>query len=313
MKRRLKSISLVARGISGITAGKIRVGALTLGLIPAAQVMAADSPDWHPQQRLALAADAQSGSGGHSAEEEESAEQAELVKKTLNPVADLISVPIQNNWDFGIGSADAMKYTANIQPVIPISLNKDWNLITRTILPVIYEGPRFSGDSSHSGLGDTLQSFFLSPKQPVGGWIVGAGPALLYPTGWDPVLGSGKWGAGPTVVLLRQEKGFTYGILANQVWSYAGWGSQNVNNTFLQPFFSYSTKTYTSFGVNTESTYDWQLHQWSVPLNFTITQLIKIGKQPLSLQLGYRYYADGPQGGPDWGLRFTVTMLFPKH
>jgi hypothetical protein len=259
------------------------------------------------------AAKAEPSSLGESTQEKEAAEQAELVKKTLNPVADLISVPIQNNWDFGIGPEDAMKFTANIQPVIPISLDKDWNLITRTILPVIYQESRFPGDGTHSGLGDTLQSFFLSPKQPVGGWILGGGPALLYPTATDSVLGSGKWGAGPTVVALRQEHGFTYGILANHVWSYAGWGDQNVNATFLQPFLTYSTKTYTTFGVNTESTYDWQQRQWSVPLNFFVTQLLKVGHQPLSLQLGYRYYADGPVGGPDWGLRFSVTFLFPKH
>ena len=251
------------------------------------------------------------GSSGDS-DEKEAAQQAELVKKTLNPVADLISVPIQNNWDFNIGSSDAMKFTANIQPVIPISLDKDWNLITRTILPVIYQESRFPGDGDHSGLGDTLQSFFLSPKEPVDGWILGAGPALLYPTATDSVLGSGKWGAGPTAVVLRQEHGFTYGVLANQVWSYAGWGNQDVNATFMQPFFGYSTKSYTTFMVNTESTYDWTAKQWSVPLNFMLTQLLKVGKQPLSLQLGYRYYAEGPRGGPDWGLRFTVTLLFPK-
>lgn len=261
----------------------------------------------------AVAQAAELDSSANSAKEDEATEEAELVKKTLNPVANLISVPIQNNWDFGIGPADAMRYTANIQPVIPISLNQDWILITRTILPVIYQESRFAGDGTHSGLGDMLQSFFLSPKEPVGGWILGAGPALLYPTATDSVLGNGKWGAGPTAVALRQEKGFTYGMLANQIWSYAGWGSQNVNATFLQPFLSYTTKTYTSFGVNTESTYDWQQRQWSVPLNFSVTQLLKFGKQPLSLQLGYRYYADGPRGGPDWGLRFSVTLLFPKH
>jgi len=222
-------------------------------------------------------------------------------------------VPIQNNWDFGIGPADAMRYTANIQPVIPISLNHDWNLITRTILPVIYQESPAAGIRSAWGLGDTVQSFFLSPKEPVGGWIIGAGPALLYPSATDSLLGSGKWGAGPTAVVLRQEHGFTYGVLANHVWSYAGWGDQNVNATFLQPFFAYSTKTYTTFGVNTESTYDWQQRQWSVPLNFFISQLLKVGNQPLSLQLGYRYYAERPNGGPDWGLRFAVTFLFPKH
>src|SRR5206468_3618933 len=95
---------------------------------------------------------------------------------------------------------------------------------------------------SHSGLGDTTQSFFLSPKKPVCGWVIGAGPVLYYPTATDSVLGAGKWGVGPTIVVLRQEHGWTYGILANQIWSYAGWGDMAVNSTFLQPFLTYTTK-----------------------------------------------------------------------
>jgi hypothetical protein len=239
-------------------------------------------------------------------------EAAELAKKLQNPVANLISVPIQNNWDFGIGPANAMKYTANIQPVIPISLNDDWNLITRTILPVIYAESPVKGGESHYGLGDITQSFFLSPKNPVGGWILGAGPVALWPTATDSALGSGKWGMGPTMVALQQKDGFTYGILANQIWSYAGWGPQNVSATFLQPFFNYTTKTYTTFGVNTESTYNWESSQWTVPLNWSVQQLVKIGKMPIAFQVGYRYYAQRPANGPDWGLRFSVTFLFPK-
>jgi hypothetical protein len=221
-------------------------------------------------------------------------EQADLAQKLQNPVADLISVPIQNNWDFGIGSADAMKYTANIQPVIPISIGKDWNVIVRTILPVIYADSPVAGGASHSGLGDTTQSFFLSPKNPVCGWIIGAGPVMYYPTATDSALGAGKWGAGPTIVALRQEHGFTYGILANQIWSYAGWGDQNISATFLQPFVSYTTKAHTTFSVNTESTYNWDQSQWTVPLNFQVQQLAKIGKLPVAFQVGYRYYAERP-------------------
>jgi hypothetical protein len=250
------------------------------------------------------------GAGGDA--ESEAAKTAELVKKSLNPVAAMISLPIQNNWDFGIGSADAMRYTANIQPVIPIALSEDWNVITRTILPVIYAEGTTPGAGSTSGLGDITQSFFFSPKKLVDGWVLGGGPALLYPSATDSALGSGKWGAGPTIVALKQEHGFTYGILANHIWSYAGWGDQNVNATFLQPFFGYSTKTYTTLMVNTESTYNWQAKQWTVPVNIMLNQMLKIGKQPLSLQLGYRYYAEGPSGGPEWGIRFAVTFLFPK-
>jgi hypothetical protein len=238
-------------------------------------------------------------------------QQADLAQKLQNPVADLISVPIQNNWDFGIGPANAMEYKVNIQPVIPVSIAKDWNVIVRTILPVIYAESPIKGGSSHWGLSDTTQSFFLSPKNPVCGWIVGAGPALYYPTATDSALGAGKWGAGPTIVVLRQEHGLTYGVLANQIWSYAGWGDENLNATFVQPFLTYTTKKHTTFGMNSESTYDWQQSQWSVPLNFFVQQLVKIGKQPVAFQLGYRYYAQRPAGGPDWGLRFAVTLLFP--
>jgi hypothetical protein len=258
---------------------------------------------------LTLASADPNSSGPGSAGDEKS-QQAELATKSLNPVADLTIVPIQNNWDFGIGPADAMRYTANIQPVIPFSISEDWNLITRTILPVIYAESPVPGGSDKSGLGDILQSFFFSPKEPVGGWIMGAGPALLYPSATDSALGSGKWGAGPTIVALQQQKGWTYGVLANHLWSYAGWSDQYVNSTFLQPFAGYTTKTFTTFMVNSESTYDWREHQWSVPLNFMVNQMLKVGKQPIQLQLGYRYYAEGPSGGPDWGLRFTVFFFF---
>lgn len=241
------------------------------------------------------------------------ASAGELAKKLQNPVANLVSVPIQNNWDFGIGPAGAMKYTANVQPVIPFSLNEDWNLITRTIMPIIYAQSPIVGGSSTSGLGDITQSFFLSPKEPVGGWIIGGGPVFLYPSATDELLGSGKFGLGPSIVALQQKDGWTYGALFNHIWSVAGPnGRTDVSATFLQPFVSYTTKTFTTFGMNTESTYNWEASQWTVPLNFTVQQLIKIGKQPVALQVGYRYYADKPADGPSWGLRFGVTFLFPK-
>jgi hypothetical protein len=273
-------------------------------------IQAQDHFGFHHPVTLAPA-DASSSSGGGAGDDEQ-AKEAELAKKLQNPVANLISVPIQNNWDFGIGSANAMRYTANIQPVIPVSLTEDWNLITRTIMPVIYAESTTAVGRDAWGLGDITQSFFLSPKEPVSGWILGGGPVFLWPTATDSLLGSGKWGAGPTVVALRQEHGFTYGVLANQIWSYAGWGPQNVNASFLQPFLSFTTKTYTTFTLNTESTYDWTASQWTVPVNIMVQQLVKVGTQPVAFQLGYRYYAQRPLGGPDWGLRFAIVFLFPK-
>jgi hypothetical protein len=260
---------------------------------------------------LAPADAASSGVGGAGDDSQASAE-AELAKKLQNPVASLISVPIQNNWDFGIGPANAMKYTANVQPVIPLSISTDWNLIIRTILPVIYAESPVAGGADHSGLGDITQSFFFSPKAPVGGWILAAGPVVFWPTATDSALGAGQWGAGPTVLALQQKNGWTYGVLANHIWSYTGWGKTEVNSTYLQPFVSFTTKTFTTFGLNTESTYNWQASQWTVPIIPSISQLLKISKMPIQLQLGVKYYAEKPNGGPDWGLRFAVTLLFPK-
>ena len=234
----------------------------------------------------------------------------ELAKKTQNPIASLISVPLQSNWDFNLGPhGNKNNYLMNLQPVIPFSLNEKYNLITRTIVPIkANEFPESVG-----GTGDILQSFFFSPKEPLNGWIVGAGPALLYPTGSEDSLGGRKWAAGPTAVLLKQHSGWTYGILANHLLSYAGSSDRSeVNATYLQPFLTYTTKSLTSFSINTESTYDWKNEQWTVPINAMVTQLLKIGGQPLTLQVGYRYYAEVPSNGPDWGLRFAVTFLFPE-
>jgi len=237
---------------------------------------------------------------------------AELAKQLQNPVASLISLPFQNNFEFNLGpNDDGFKYTLNFQPVIPVSLSKDWNLIVRTIVPIISQDDVIPG-TSQSGLSDITQSFFFSPKKPVGGLILGFGPVMLYPTATDSLLGTERWGAGPTFLVLKQVGGWTYGALLNHIWSYAGDDQRDyVSSTFIQPFISYTTKTKTTFGLNTESTYDWHNSQWTVPINLSISQLMKFGKMPVSLSLGVKYYADGPDGAPNWGIRFVVTPLFP--
>lgn len=257
-------------------------------------------------------ADATSSGGGAGGDAE--AQKAALAKAVLNPIASLISVPLQNNFDWGAGPNDnGFQYKLTVQPVIPISLNENWNVISRTILPYVYQD-NVIGNSSQSGLADTVQSLFFSPVKPTkSGWIWGAGPVLQLPTATDVLLGEEKWGAGPTAVVLKQQGKWTYGMLFNHVWSFAGEDTRaDVSRTFLQPFVSYTTKTFTSFGLNTESTYDWEGEQWNVPLNAFVQQLLKVGKQPIALQLGGRYYAEGPSGAPEWGLRFQVSFLFPK-
>jgi hypothetical protein len=259
----------------------------------------------------ALPAWAQEPATGGASEQQD--QTSELAKKTQNPVADLTIMPLQYNIDYGIGPAGASQQTLKFMPVIPFSLGPDWNLITRTIIPWIDAESPVEGGEDKSGLGDIQQSFFFTPKKPVGGWILGAGPIIQYQSATDDALGSEKWGAGPSVIALQQKNGWTIGTLANHVWSFAGNDDRaNVNMTFLQPFLAKTTKSYTTYSINTESLYDWENSQWTVPINVSIGQMFKIGKQPISLELGYRYYAEKPEGGPDWGLRVFVKFLFPK-
>jgi hypothetical protein len=239
---------------------------------------------------------------------------ADLAKKLSNPIAALISVPFQSNYDKGFGpNGGGDQYKLNIQPVIPITLNPEWNLISRTILPVVYQ-QGVVNDDSQTGLSDIVQSVFFSPQAATAnGWIWGAGPVFLIPTATDALLGSKKWGAGPTAVVLKQESGWTYGFLANHIWSFAGDADRpSVNSTFIQPFLGYTTPKQTTYTVNSESAYDWTRHQWTAPVNLTVAQLVRIGGAPIQLQGGYRYYLDKPDDGPKWGLRFNVTLLFPR-
>jgi len=244
-----------------------------------------------------------------------SAQQTEeqLALAAQNPIAAMVSVPFQYNYDHEIGlERDGYKNYLNIQPVIPASLNEDWNLITRVILPVVWQTDIVPG-TSQSGIGDVTASLFFSPKKPsADGWIWGVGPVFYLPTGSNDLIGADKWGMGPTGVFLKQENGWTYGALLNHIWSTGGAGKATINNTFMQPFLTYTTKTHTSFTLQSESTYDWTRSQWSVPIHFLVSQLAKIGGQPVQFQVGARYWADSPQvGAHGWGLRATLTLLFP--
>jgi len=245
---------------------------------------------------------------------EESAE--ELAKKLSNPVAAMISLPLQFNYDEEMGPArDGSRITLNIQPVAPFNFNDQWTVISRTILPVIDQTNIVPASGNQTGIGDITQSLFFSPKRPgPGGLIWGAGPAFLIPTGSEDELSAKKWAIGPTLVMLKQEKTLTVGMLANHLWSVAGDDDRiDISSTFFQPFLTHTTRTAWTYGINAESSYDWKAGQWSVPINLTIAKMQKIGGKPMSITGGVRYWAESPDNGPHgWGARFAWTFLFPK-
>lgn len=240
----------------------------------------------------------------------------DLAKQLANPIASLISVPLQLNYNQEIGPDDDGEcYVLNIQPVIPVSLNEEWNVISRSILPLIYQDDVFLGEGSQSGLGDIVQSLFFSPVKPAaGGWIWGAGPVFLLPTATDNLLGAEKWGIGPTAVALKQVGPWTYGALTNHIWSVAGDNDrQDINATYLQPFLALTTQGAATIGLNIESTYDWEANKWSIPINATVTKVVKLGGQLVSIGGGLRYWLESLDGGPEgFGARFQFTLLFPR-
>ncbi|MCR5878883.1 hypothetical protein [Phenylobacterium sp. J367] len=239
---------------------------------------------------------------------------AELAKKLSNPVSSLISVPLQLNHDCCFGPDEGYRYTLNVQPVVPVSVGQDWNMIVRTIMPVIYQDRTSPAAGDAQGFGDITQSFFFSPKQPVNGLILAAGPVFLWPVAGQE-LGSKQWGAGPTGLVLKQDGPWSVGVLANHIWSYADVGDarrDDISQTFVQPFLSWTSPSHTTIGINTESTYNWKSGSWTVPVNLTVAQLTTIGGRKVQFTGGAKVYAAREDKGPAWGLRFVTTLLFPK-
>jgi hypothetical protein len=240
---------------------------------------------------------------------------AELAKKLSNPVAALISVPLQFNADMNYGPDDAgEKVVLNIQPVIPTSISEKWNLISRIITPIIAVDDIFPGSGGELGLGDMTPTFFFSPKEPTkGGLIWGAGPVFLLPTATDDLLGADQWGMGPSFLVLKQQSGWTVGMLVNHIEHVAGDDRlPDISTSFMQPFVSKAWPSGLSITLNTESTYDWNNEQWTVPVNLQMAGITKMGTQLIQLFSGLRYYAEAPENGPEWGIRLGVTLLYPK-
>jgi hypothetical protein len=238
---------------------------------------------------------------------------AELAKKLANPIASLISVPFQNNTDYGIGEFNGTRNTMNIQPVVPISINKDWNMITRVVLPVVTQYSITAPSEKQSGLGDAVMSAFFSPSNSEKlTW--GVGPAFLLPTGTNDFLTAKKFGMGPTAIALKQINGWTIGSLVNQIWSMSGdVDRQDISQMFVQPFVNYNWKSGAGIGANMEWTQNWKASTTTIWLNPTISAVTSLGKQKTQFAIGPRLNLAAPDGSKaDWGWRAVVVFLFPK-
>jgi hypothetical protein len=235
-----------------------------------------------------------------------------LAKQLQNPIASLISVPFQGNFDFGYGPNDGSRMVLNIQPVIPVSISEDWNLITRVILPVISQTDVFGDSGNQFGLGDAVVSGFFSPKAPTsGGLIWGAGPVFSVPTATDELLGSEQFGVGPTAVGLKQIGKVTVGLLVNHIWSVAGSDDRaDINNSFFQPFIAQNFPGGYAINLNTELSQNWDADATVGTINIGASKVIAMGKQRAQIAAGPRIpYGNG--NGSDWGFRAQFTLLFP--
>ena len=243
----------------------------------------------------------------------------ELAKKAQNPVADMISVPFQYNANFNTGPLDKTQEVLNIQPVYPVHLNTDWNVITRTIIPIISQPAFVPNQDSTSGLGDVQFSAFLSPVKPTaGGWIWGAGAIAQFDTANNDRLGQGKTALGPTAVMLKITRTWVYGGLINNLWSVSGGDRPAVNQLLFQPFINYNFPNhpgrYLTFSPIV--TANWKAqgsgNEWTVPVGLGVGQIFRIGRLPVNGQVSGYYNVERPENAPNWQLRIQFALLFPK-
>jgi hypothetical protein len=240
----------------------------------------------------------------------------ELAKQVQNPIAKLISVPFQNNFNFGIGANHVTEWVMNFQPVIPIRLSEDWNVITRTILPTIHMPSPAPGIRSAFGLGDLNPTGFISPATK-GKFVWGVGPSMTFPTATDPLLGSGMFSAGPGVVGVLKTGPWVIGMLGNNQWSYAGWRGSPVNALLLQPLLSYNFKYGWYLNVSPILTANWEASHdnvWTVPIGGGVGKVQRLGKLPVNIRLAAYYNVLTPKDmGADWQFRFEFAFLFPER
>ncbi|RBP35353.1 hypothetical protein DES53_12220 [Roseimicrobium gellanilyticum] len=239
------------------------------------------------------------------------ASKHDLAKELKNPVSSLTLLPLQFNVEVGAGEGHPVGTTLNIEPVVPFKLNEDWRVITRVVAPVVYQESSIPGFDDAFGLSDIELSLFLAPVKKDGDSLVwGVGPIFEFPTTTDPLLGPEKWGFGPTVVLVKQTGCWTFGLLLNHLWSVGGAGPQDVSASFIDAWMSYTWRSGFAVNLESETTYDWEDSQATIPIRAGVSQLVTLGSQPIQFNLDGLYFFEHAPEGPEWGVSFTVTFVF---
>jgi len=231
----------------------------------------------------------------------------DLAKQKLNPLAEAINLPA--TLSFGFGPRHDVQPSLTFQPLIPLRLSEDWRLVTRSSVPII----DIPGPDDVTGLGDINVSLFLTPAR-TGTWVWGAGPILQFPTATDEALGTGKWAAGPTAVLVYVDGPWLNGVLVSHLWSFAGSSTrEDVSLTQIEVKFSYEFSSGWYIDTNPVMTYDWKAPSnqgWTIPVGLDVGKVFKIGNQGMSLQLGAYYNVKKPDGTADWFLQTQFTLIY---
>ena len=245
----------------------------------------------------------------------ERASGEDLVRETQNPVSSLFSLPFQNNFNFGVGPGRDLQYVLNIQPVLPMTLAKGWNLIHRFIVPVIAQPELVTGQGGAFGLGDLQYQLYLSPDN-TSGFIWGVGPVFSFATATDTLLGSGRSSIGPTAVALVVTGPWVVGVLANQLWSYSA--NPNVplaSLATIQPFINFNFPDQWYLAASPVITANWKAEsgqKWTIPIGGGVGKIIHVGQLPINLQIQAFWDVAHPDNGPRWSLRPQIQLLFPR-
>jgi len=237
-------------------------------------------------------------------------DSSNLIEKVNNPISGITMLPFESNLRFGAGSETAFTYALNFEPVVPLSISSNWRVLTRTVMPLIYQEQ--TAGKSITGMGDTELTFFLSPRTPRGGFTWGAGPVWLMPTATNSDLGSRQWAVGPAAMFVHQYQGWTMGLLVNHLSSFAEKDPSNTNVTLMNSWMSHSWRNGLTLKIESESRYDWKASEWTVPLEFGFSKLTTQNKQPVNIGADMLYYAARGSDDPAWGMRFTINVVFAR-